>query len=356
MVLGDTHAARTASDARPSNSRNQTHHGAARSISALLLWQGAGLLVQVLAVYMARRDHETIAQLVTTCGFGITYASALWVLTRPRLVRSVRNAAVVCLGVTTALQWHLRNPVLFKMPDEQQHLRTLNDILNSHGLFQPNPIHQVSTYYPGFEAVNVLFHQLGLPVMVASIALVLVARLALVLLLCDVTEQLTGSARAGGLAVAIYAFNPHFVSWDSQFAYQTLAYPLALAAVCLVARARRVDDPRLLLFGAGICLSCSRNHASPHQFLDRGLLCVVGCARAWPGKATSLLRGNHRRGCDRRLDGDSLVAAVGLPRWVHRGTVLEGAKPVAPRPIHQRGEIFDAAVGTDLWSTFMPQR
>jgi len=224
------------------------------TVFVLLLWQAAALLMHVLAVDVARSDTPDSALVMSACAVGLTFASALWVLTRPDLTRTVRNAAVVCLGVTTALQWRLRDPLLAIQFDEQQHMRTLRDIVFSHELFHANPLLSVSPRYPGLEAVAVLFHQLGLPLSVAVTAVVLVARLVLVMVLCDAAEQLTGSFRAGGLAVAAYACSAHFVPWDSMFAYQTMALPLALAAVAFVARARWADDPRFLLIGASVCL------------------------------------------------------------------------------------------------------
>ena len=121
-------------------------------------------------------------------------------------------------------------------------------------LLTDHPTLGVSPRYPGLESVAALFHQLGLPVMVAAIAVVLVARLALVVVLCDAVEHLTGSPRAGGLAVAVYAVSAHFVCFNTTFSYQTLALSLALAAVAFIARARWAADPRPLFGGATVCL------------------------------------------------------------------------------------------------------
>lgn len=234
---------------RPITTRSRT-----TTVFLLMWWQVLALYIQVLAIYLARRDLNALAQVVTTCAFGLTFASAFWVLTQKQLARGIRNIAVACLGVTTALQWRLRDPLLFIQFDEQQHMRTLADIVSSHELFHPNPVLAISPRYPGLEALAALFHQLGLPVMGAATAVVLIARLVMVLTLCAAVEQLTGSARAGGLAAAMYSCTAQFVPWDSMFAYETLALPLALTAVALVARARRAENPRLLLIAASICL------------------------------------------------------------------------------------------------------
>ena len=61
-------------------------------------------------------------------------------------------------------------------------------------------------------------------------------------------------ARAGGLAVAFYALSSQFVFFNSQFAYQTLALPLALAAVSFIA-----DASALLVRRESIILdACNR--------------------------------------------------------------------------------------------------
>jgi hypothetical protein len=156
--------------------------------------------------------------------------------------------------VTSALQWRIRDPTLFLGFDEQQHMRTLEDIQRSHELFHPSPVLEISPRYPGLEVLATFFHQLGLPLMAAATTVVLLAKLVMVLVLCDAVEQLTGSVRAGGIAVAMYSCTAQFVAWDSMFAYETLGLPLAVGSVALVARARTRDDPRLLLAAATICL------------------------------------------------------------------------------------------------------
>src|ERR1700761_2276855 len=94
----------------------------------LLLWQTAALALQVLAMYLARHGQEEIAPLVSAAAVGLTFASALRVLTGEQLSRAARNAAVLCLGVVTAVQWRVSDPLLFTGLDEQLHLRTLQDI------------------------------------------------------------------------------------------------------------------------------------------------------------------------------------------------------------------------------------
>ena len=132
--------------------------------------------------------------------------------------------------------------------------------------------------------------------------MVLAARVALVLALCDAVEHLTGSPRAGGLAVAAYSVSAQFIFFNSQFAYQTLALPLALAAVAFIARARWVDNPGPLFFGATVCLLAVAVTHHVTSFLTAAFLAVWAVAQ----------RGKPAR---RRVLYGALIAAVTTTMW-----------------------------------------
>lgn len=227
----------------------------ARRIGVLVLWQALALAGQVGAVVLARRESEDAALLMSACSVGLGYLTAFVVLIGRRLPRSLRNAAVACLGVTPMLQIRMIDPILMTGFDENIHVRTLRDITQSRELFLENPYLLASSRYPGMEAFVTVTHQAGIPLTIGSLLTVIAARLLLVFVLCDAVENLTGSVRAGGLAVAAYALTPHFVFWLNQFSYVTFALPLALAAVSLVARSRRSAHPGLLLAGAAVCMA-----------------------------------------------------------------------------------------------------
>lgn len=264
-------------------SRRTAHAG---RVTQLLLWQLCALSGQVIAVALARQGHRVVAEAISDVSLMTIYASALWILTATRLDRSERNAAVLCLGLAPTLFWRATNPMLFTGFDEQLHMRTLGDILSSHRLFEANPLLEVSPRYPGLEVLATLGCQCGLPAMVAAYLVILACRATLVTVLCDAVEQLTGSDRAGGLAVAVYALSSQFVFFNSQFAYQTLALPLALGAVSFIARARGTDDPMPFLFGATLCLFALGVTHHVSSFITAGFLVVwafaeKGRARLW---------------------------------------------------------------------------
>lgn len=222
----------------------------------LLAWQLLALSGQVTAVVLARHGSPRGGvELLSNASLALAYGSSLWVLLRPQLSLIERNTAVVCLGVTPTLMWRATRPALFTGFDEQLHMRTLADILSSHQLFEANPLLEVSSRYPGLETFTAFICELGIPTMAAAMITILCARVILVTVLCSSVEYLTGSIRGGGLAVAAYAVSPQFVFFNSQFSYQTLALPLGLSAMSLVARARKSPHPIPLLVGSTVCIA-----------------------------------------------------------------------------------------------------
>ena len=317
------------------------------AIWVLLLCQAGALVTQVLAVCMSRQGALHAGMLVNVSGFALAYASVLWSLTRPQLTRALRNTAVVCLGVTPTVLWWLCDPLLFRMFDEHLHMRTLSDILSSHRLFQANPQLGVSPRYPGLESVAALFHQLGLPVMVAAMAVVLVARLALVVVLCDAVEHVTGSPRAGGLAVAVYAVSAQFVLFNSMFAYQTLALPLALAAISFIARARWAADPRPLFGGATVCLLAAAVTHHITSWLTAAFLVFWATAEG----------GRQAR---RRVFYGAVIAAAATTVWAmiqwsllreYFGPMIDDSRTQLFKSERRQGGAFHDAAGdsTPLW-------
>ena len=250
---------------------NARPHG---PVAVLIAWQIVALAGQVGAVALARHGNRTIGEVLSDVSLALAYGSALWTLTATHLIRAARNAAVLCLGLTPTLYWRATNPLLFTGFDEQLHMRTLGDIISSHQLFQANPLLEVSPRYPGLEAVTVLVHQLGVPTMASAFLVILACRVVLVTVLCNAVETMTGSERAAGLSVAVYALSSQFVFFNSQFAYQTMAIPLALSAVSLLARARFASDPMPLAGGASVCLAAVAVTHHVTSFLTAMLLLV----------------------------------------------------------------------------------
>lgn len=152
--------------------------------------------------------------------------------------RRERIGLLVVLGLSLYCVKILHSPTLFKFTDETSHWRTANDMLLTGRLFNENPLLPVSPFYPGIELVTTALSSLtGLSIFAAGVIMLALARLILVLALFLLFEQLTRSARLGSIAVLIYLCQPNMLIFDAQFAYESLALPMA--AVVVYATARR---------------------------------------------------------------------------------------------------------------------
>jgi len=161
--------------------------------------------------------------------------------------RRERLALVIVLGFGLFACKYLRDPMWWGGYDEFLHVRTANDLLAG-GLFRPNSLLSVSPYYPGMELVTTALTQVsGLPLFNAAFFTLIAARLIFVLALFLFFERASGSARIAGVASLIYMTNPHFLYFDAQFGYETMALPLA--AVVLFVIARRAQTPRAVWSG-----------------------------------------------------------------------------------------------------------
>lgn len=142
---------------------------------------------------------------------------------------------VLLLGAGFYLIKLMYSPVAFTLGDELQHWRTTDDILQSGRIFTPNAILPVSPFFPGLEILTVALAKLvGLDIFTSGVVVVGVARITGVLALFLFYEQVSKSARLAGIAALFYISNPHFAFFDAQFAYESLALPLAMYSLFLM--------------------------------------------------------------------------------------------------------------------------
>jgi 4-amino-4-deoxy-L-arabinose transferase-like glycosyltransferase len=153
--------------------------------------------------------------------------------------RVERLSLVVLLGFTLYLAKVLHDPFGFTFADELAHAPNANAILRTHELFHANSVLPVTPYYPGLESVTAaLASTAGLSSFGAGLIVIGAARLVMMLGLFLLFERLSGSARVGGLAAAIYTANANFVFFSAQFSYESLALPLLVMVIFCVVEAR----------------------------------------------------------------------------------------------------------------------
>jgi hypothetical protein len=197
----------------------------------------AGLLIVAFA-YNAARADQLWARGLFWVGLIVVLTPAAVALVHPAPRRLERIGLVAVLGLATYCLKVLYSPIRFNLTDEMQHLRTVNDILQTGHLFSFNPILQVSALYPGLEIVtHALVSATSLSVFWAGIIVVGAARLLLVVGLFLVYERIGRSAPLAGAAVLFYIANPQYLYLDGQFGYEALA--LGMLGLVLYATVRR---------------------------------------------------------------------------------------------------------------------
>jgi hypothetical protein len=170
-------------------------------------------------------------------GFAVIVVPIFALLWGRWLTRTERLGLLVILGLALYFIKVLHDPVQFTFFDELLHLRTAEDIMETGALFRENPLLPVSPAYPGLEIVTTAFGSMsGLSIFASAVIVVGAARVLMMLALFLFFIRIGATDRIAGLGVAVYAGSPGFVFFDSQFAYESLAIPLAVVALLLVAR------------------------------------------------------------------------------------------------------------------------
>jgi hypothetical protein len=196
-----------------------------------------GGLALVAAANLAGRAGQPWAEAVLFAGFLVLIVPITLRLVAESPGRAERAGLVCILGLSLFIMKLLRSPLGVADYDEFLHWRTAQDIIASGTIFSPNSLLGVSPYYPGLEVLTTALSQMaGIPIFVAGVITLAAARLVFVLALFYFFEVASGEARIAGLASLIYMLNPKFLYFDSQFAYESLALPLAALVLYLLAR------------------------------------------------------------------------------------------------------------------------
>ena len=189
------------------------------------------LLIAALGITGARYNtpyHE----LFFWAGLLAMFSIAAYRMVLPQTNRRERIGLLVMVGMGLYLVKVMHSPLYYTFYDELLHLRTANDILLTGRLFSEHSLLPVSPFYPGLEIVTTaLVNLTGLDVFTSGILVVGVARLSLMLMLYMFFEQVTNSIRISSIATLIYASNPHFIFFDAQFSYESLALLFIVTAL-----------------------------------------------------------------------------------------------------------------------------
>lgn len=223
-------------------------------LSAIVLTTGVGLLLCSVANALSRAADPSLT--LYWLGLLLIALPIFYRLTSKEASPRERLMLVLLLGLGLYLVKVMRDSPVFTFSDEQVHAFNADRINETDALFKQNPILEVTPYYPGLEAATTALMKLtGLSVYPAGIILAGIARLVMLASLFLLFERVSGSARAAGLGVAIYAGNFNFLFWSAQYSYESLALPLLLLTMMALAEREVAPKAALRAWGVPIMLA-----------------------------------------------------------------------------------------------------
>lgn len=185
-------------------------------------------LIAVAYAFTIGRNGKPGLEIFFILGLLLIFGPSMIRLISPTPSRFERICLLCMDGFYFYLVKVMSSPLYFSLYDEFLHWRTADNIALTGHLFGENSLLPVSPYYPGLEIVtNAVSTLSGLGTFNAALIVIGVGRLVMILSLFMLGEQIMGSARMAGIATIIYMANPHFLFFDAQFAYESLALPLA---------------------------------------------------------------------------------------------------------------------------------
>jgi hypothetical protein len=221
--------------------RSGTSEGGAQcwwwSLSTVALVCALGLMLISLAFWAGRSGHDgsaaTAAYWLGQLLIAAPIAGRLLSRQTPSHGQSLGLVALL-VGAEYAVKF-CYSPIMFTFPDELEHWRSTENILQTGHLFTVNYSLPISPDYPGLENVTAALSSItGLSVFASGFVVIGAAHLLLVALLYALFHKLSGSTRVSGIGCLIYAMNPHFGFFDSMFIYQAMALPFLVLALYAV--------------------------------------------------------------------------------------------------------------------------
>ena len=218
-----------------------------------------GLFIVSVSYNFARADLP-YSVIIYWVGLLLQFVPALVLMLDKNVTRDEAIGLALFLGFTLYLTKLMVNPSVFKFMDEMQQWRSTYNIFETYRLFEPNPILEVSPYYPGLQNVtHALVLLTGWSIHDAGVILIGVIRIMLMISLFLFFEGLSHSHRIAGLSALLYMCNPAFLGWTSYYIYQSLALPLAFLALYCIIRLKFTEIPFIesatnLRFGFIVCI------------------------------------------------------------------------------------------------------
>lgn len=220
---------------------------------------GVGLLLCAVADAISRgTGSNSLAMALYWSGVLVIALPVFFRLTGPAASTTERLFLVCLFGLALYGVKVLRDSPMFTFNDELIHAFNAHQIDLHHHLFRSNPILEVTPYYPGLEGATSALTQLtGLSVYAAGTILLAVARVALLGALFFLFRRVSGSARVAGLGAALYTCNFNFFFYEAQYSYESLALPLLVVILMMLAEREATPREALRSWAAPIGLAAA---------------------------------------------------------------------------------------------------
>ncbi len=286
-------------------------------VPGVALLSALGLMAVAIAGVAARAQQDWAAT-IWWLGIGLIVVPAGASIIGRRASDAERRLVVVVVGAGLYAVKLLTAPGDFTLPDEFSHLRSLDDLLRTGHLFVDNPLLPVASGYPGLPAVTAsVVTATDAPVFGAGVLVIGVARVVQMLALFGIFRLISSSSRIAGLATLLYAANPSFLLFSAQFAYESLALPLATLALWCVVHLQRANERSSVLYVIGwLAISAV---AVTHHLTSLALLAFLAgwCTLEFVVRGRSELR-------------RPVVAALSWAIVINAGWLLLFAGPAVP--------------------------
>lgn len=274
-------------------------------VGPLVLLMSLGALALGYGANLARAEGDSgTAQAWYVAGLVLVFLPAAVGILLPGTTRMTRVTLAVAMPVLLQLCRTVLYPNRFMFHDELIHANVLRMIESTQRLYTENPLLPITGDYPGMEVATDAIRDLtGLSPHTSAVVLLVLTRVVMALAVIAVVEQITSSSRAGAVAGLLYACNPQFLFFNSQYSYQTLALPLAVLSVHLFISRRRGHRLSLVLPILAVAATCVTHHVT-------SALLVV----AW--FAWTLLEVVLRRGRESQVRSLAVMAVASLVSFV----------------------------------------
>lgn len=275
----------------------------------------AGVLLIIVSYAKAKTSTSSQHFDVFWIGISLVLVSTLYLGTRRWLTPSGVKVLLIAFGIATYVPKFLMSmtgPVYF---DEFAHFRHANDLLANGNLFNKDPYLAIVRYFPGLSAVTVAVHEVTrLSIWHSGQLVVLVAHCSVPITVFLIGRSAGLSQRASFVAALFYLFNPSYMYFDTQYAYESLALPLAflviLTSIRIISAETRKSITRWTVTGCAAAVLCIVTHHLSSLFM--GLMCFALIAGLRKAQGDARV-GSFSRRAAWTVTGVAVIGSIG---WI----------------------------------------